>query len=99
MSFFKEKRIVDQKLIQRLQKKPCVVCGSDNGLNDVHHVTTRGAGGGDTKSNCITLCRTHHQMWHHLGACYMAKTFERVTIWLQQNNRSDILSRIEKVMH
>ena len=29
---------------------------------DPHHIKTRGAGGGDTRSNLISLCRGHHDM-------------------------------------
>lgn len=31
---------------------------------DVHHITSKGAGGGDTKENLICLCRKHHNMTH-----------------------------------
>jgi hypothetical protein len=29
---------------------------------DVHHIVSRGAGGGDEKENLICLCRVHHDM-------------------------------------
>ncbi len=31
---------------------------------DAHHITTRGAGGGDNLENGILLCRRHHQLAH-----------------------------------
>lgn len=36
---------------------PCTFPGLD-----AHHIQTRGAGGGDTKENLITVCRHHHDM-------------------------------------
>jgi hypothetical protein len=35
-----------------------------SGELDAHHITSRGAGGGDEPANCILLCRRHHQMAH-----------------------------------
>jgi hypothetical protein len=32
---------------------------------DVHHIYSRGSGGGDTQDNLICLCRKHHQMAHN----------------------------------
>jgi hypothetical protein len=31
---------------------------------DVHHIETRGSGGGDEPENLITLCRNHHNAAH-----------------------------------
>ncbi len=31
---------------------------------DAHHITSRGAGGGDNLENGILLCRRHHQQAH-----------------------------------
>lgn len=38
----------------------CVVCGSRDRL-EVHHLNPAAAGGQTTTSNCVALCRTHHQ--------------------------------------
>ncbi len=35
--------------------------GCSSGL-DVHHITSKGAGGSDVKENLVTLCRKHHIM-------------------------------------
>lgn len=35
-----------------------------SGELDAHHITSRGAGGGDNLENGILLCRRHHQMAH-----------------------------------
>ena len=32
---------------------------------DAHHIQHKGAGGGDTKENLITLCRVHHNKVHN----------------------------------
>lgn len=46
--------------------RPCEICGK-KGPNDVHHIRTRGAGGGNYARNLSTLCRVHHQEIHVLG--------------------------------
>jgi hypothetical protein len=48
--------------------KPTAVCG---GINHAHHVTTRGAGGGDEQ--IVPLCAIHHEEGHRSGW----ETFER----------------------
>ena len=37
--------------------------GCSGGL-EVHHINTRGSGGGDTEDNLILLCRLHHNRAH-----------------------------------
>ncbi|WP_353737445.1 HNH endonuclease signature motif containing protein [Microcystis sp. M061S2] len=43
-----------------------MACGKD-GPSDVHHVKTRGSGGGDDYWNVMPLCRVHHTEWHKIG--------------------------------
>jgi hypothetical protein len=33
-----------------------------NGPKEIHHITTRGAGGSDVPENLITLCHKHHEL-------------------------------------
>lgn len=39
----------------------CQVCGTHKGL-EVHHIKTRGSGGGDEPENLVLLCHMHHQL-------------------------------------
>ena len=65
----KPSRTVDTNAIQR--ERNYGVCkygllakdGCSGGL-DVHHIDTRGSGGGDVKGNLILLCRRHHNRAH-----------------------------------
>jgi 5-methylcytosine-specific restriction endonuclease McrA len=66
-------RIIDISVINEIRDKHCCClvgfdgrfgkC-SDSGI-DMHHIISRGSGGGDVKGNLIRLCRHHHQMCHN----------------------------------
>lgn len=67
----KTKRIVsdDNKQFVRDRDGCCIAgahlkdgCSSYRG--DVHHIDTRGSGGGDVPENMIELCRKHHNQAH-----------------------------------
>lgn len=60
-----------------LQDKNC------NGGLDVHHIKSRGSGGGDTDDNLILLCRFHHQMAHN-GSLKKSYMYE-VRIQIEQS--------------
>lgn len=85
----KPQRIVNEALLEIVQALPCMACGQTP--SDPHHITTRGAGGGDTPQNLIPLCREHHQLWHSQGATYMLNTYPCVKFWLEGAGRTDIL--------
>jgi hypothetical protein len=73
----------------------CIVCGSPN--PDMHHVTTKGAGGDDSPSNLMPLCRRHHQEYHYIGPVRMFCKYPSVQQWLEDNGREDILKRARRV--
>ena len=54
------------KLLKELRKQPCKACGKRNDI-DVHHVKSRGSGGGDEEWNLIPLCRNCHVKIHQYG--------------------------------
>ena len=66
-------RISDPNLVEEIREQhgSCIVgqygeyggC-SDPGI-DMHHIHTRGSGGGDVRGNLIRLCRQHHNMAHN----------------------------------
>lgn len=63
--FEKRKRIQDRNLLDEVKTKTCIVCG--RWPTDPAHVRSVGAGGDDTKSGVIPLCREHHRESHDKG--------------------------------
>ena len=95
MGFPKGKRIEDPKLIEHVKRLSCTACRKE-GPSDAHHVTSRGAGGPDTRENVMPLCRLCHTRWHSLGPGYMVRNFTGVKRWLKKMERDDVLSRVER---
>ena len=58
-------RIRDRKLLDKVKLGKCLVCR--NPVTDPCHIRSRGAGGDDTDSNLIALCRACHSEQHTLG--------------------------------
>ena len=60
----KPKRLCDRQAIENARMPHCELCGrTDLGLH-VHHVITRGAGGGDHPRNLVCLCADCHMRVH-----------------------------------
>ena len=63
-------RIDDPKIITQVRKRDGVclwhhmMYGQCFGGLDVHHINTRGSGGGDILENMLTLCRGAHTQAH-----------------------------------
>jgi 5-methylcytosine-specific restriction endonuclease McrA len=64
--------------------KACIVCNR-MGV-DLHHVKTRGSGGGDESFNLMPLCRMHHQAVHAIGLNMFSRKFINVRDWLEDND-------------
>lgn len=61
----KPKRIVDKGVIARCRVYGiCMLGGYCFGDLDIHHIKSRGSGGGDIEGNIILLCRHHHTLAH-----------------------------------
>lgn len=56
----KPRRIQDKKLLERVRKLPCIVCGVEKDVQPCH-VRTRGRGGPDAEFNVIPQCARCHQ--------------------------------------
>lgn len=93
-SLEKNKRVVDEQYIQSVEWQRCVACGKQ-GPNDAHHVTTRGAGGGDTWDNLMPLCRVCHSEWHQIGPSKMIKKYDKIYQWLKEKQREDVLEKVK----
>ncbi len=51
---------------------------------DVHHIKSRGAGGGDTVDNVIPLCRSHHTEIHKIGPTKMMEKYWSIKTYLSK---------------
>jgi 5-methylcytosine-specific restriction endonuclease McrA len=60
----KTKRIKDPEAIEAARRPYCVFCGYSGGDLQVHHIHTKGSGGGDTEDNLICLCVVCHARAH-----------------------------------
>lgn len=91
--FSKKPRIEDRALLDHVAAKPCWVLGCIERPSDPHHVTTVKAGGGDTATNVMPLCRRHHTEYHQIGPGRMCAKYPSVLVWLVRAGRHDILTR------
>lgn len=71
------------KFYNQFKKDQCLVGIDCLGPLDVDHVRTLGAGGLDTESNLMTLCRKHHVEKGMKGIDHMANKYENYLIWLR----------------
>jgi len=88
------KRVENKELINFIKTLKCISCGGVGG--DAHHVTTRGAGGGDTPRNLMPLCRTCHQLIHKVGFGKAIEKHHTIGEWLKRAGRHDVLERIKR---
>ena len=108
MNLRKQNRIIDKEFLAFVSRLPCICCCSDLGderyeagditvdwpiISDPDHVTTRGAGGGDTPDNVMPLCRRHHSERHQIGIGQMIRKYPSYRTWLQLAERTDILEQ------
>jgi len=91
--FPKSKRVVNKELLEEIGQHNCLACGR-RGPSDAHHVTTKGAGGGDTIDNIIPLCRRDHTRIHTEGMAKFAWRYPQFKEWLTKHNRFDVLSKL-----
>lgn len=90
----KKVRVKDQDLLDFVKTLPCICCLKIP--SDPDHVTTRGAGGGDTADNVWPLCREHHNERHNKGLSHMVNKYASCLTWLELADRSDVLDRITR---
>ena len=85
----KPKRVQNKALLEHFKRKECVVCGSRP--CDAHHLTTKGAGGGDTENNLIPLCRWHHSKIHSMGIQTFITTYPSVESYIKSIRRYELI--------
>ena len=59
----KPRRTKSRQAIEDARKTYCEYCGTGGSVH-AHHVVSRGAGGGDTADNLISLCIRCHARTH-----------------------------------
>jgi len=62
---------------------PCCVTGQTP--VDLHHLYSRGAGGGDEDWNLIPLCREMHQKIHNVGMTTFILLHPEAKSWMMAN--------------
>lgn len=78
----KTKRLVDEPFLAELRKISCVICAHKE--TEIHHIKTRGSGGGDYAWNCIPVCRFCHQRIHQVGMIEVCKLFPHFLEYIQK---------------
>jgi 5-methylcytosine-specific restriction endonuclease McrA len=71
--------------------------GCSGGL-DIHHIITRGAGGGNEPENLITLCRRHHHDAHagRLSVDYLRSILRRYYGYTYANEEGECNGESQK---
>jgi 5-methylcytosine-specific restriction endonuclease McrA len=59
----KPKRVVDKRAVAAARAPWCEHCGRA-GTTQVHHIKSRGSGGGDEADNLVALCFVCHRKAH-----------------------------------
>lgn len=90
----KTKRIENKELIKSIKEQSCLICNKSP--VDVHHLTTKGAGGDDVESNLVPICRKHHSELHQYGLGKFSWKYPRIKEFLVKMKRFDLLDKIYK---
>jgi len=73
MLYPKSPRHRDSGFLERIRGMGCIVCGIRP--VDAHHLKSRAAGGPDTASNVVPICRKHHTESHTIGQRSFSKKY------------------------
>lgn len=84
----KKNRDLLDYLTERLE---CCACSER--ASEMHHITTRGAGGGDEFTNLLPVCRQHHDHAHVKGLSDMTDKYPGVKAYLRMIKRYDDIVR------
>lgn len=88
-----------QERFDLIKSQPCVINngGCSTGPVDVHHITTRGAGGDNHDwDNIAGLCRLHHVEIHQIGRLTFCMRYSQWRKYLAKIGRTDILEKLNK---
>jgi hypothetical protein len=73
----------------------CLICSRPQ--SDEHHITSRGAGGGEEPSNKVYLCRQHHQELHYSGLSKFMSKYVSFLGYLKEHSRDDVIEKANKL--
>jgi 5-methylcytosine-specific restriction endonuclease McrA len=73
-----------------IKSLPCEVCAKTP--VDVHHVKTKGSGGGDELFNLMSLCRICHTRFHQMGKKTFFRKFGKAISWSRDRKKLPPLS-------
>ena len=61
-----KERVLFKMDLLKQQKYRCLKCPKSiaSSFGHLHHIQSRGAGGGDTEDNCVILCWKCHRLVH-----------------------------------
>jgi hypothetical protein len=90
MGFPKEKRIVDETILDWARNRPCDVCRTSP-PSDPAHIQTRKSSGPDIKENLWSLCRLHHVEQGAIGIKSFAEKYGLPLKWIGSYPRRDDL--------
>jgi 5-methylcytosine-specific restriction endonuclease McrA len=85
----KPRRIENREILDEIKRQACLGCGAPE--SDPSHVTSVGAGGGDTEENVMPLCRRCHSQWHSQGVYTFSIRHPKVIDWFFKHNRISFL--------
>ena len=74
-------RVQDTMLQSQVSQMPCVISGAP-GPNDPHHLSSKGAMGGDVEWNIVPLKHELHQEFHKIGFVTFANKHPKFKEWL-----------------
>lgn len=99
----KPQRVENRKLIKQVSSQRCAAAGHVmakpcTGQVCAHHVTTKGANGGDVPENLMPLCVAHHvPVVHDQGYSWACDQYPSIRAWLKSFDRWDILDDVDQL--
>jgi hypothetical protein len=89
LSVEKPKTVRSSENVAMIRSMPCSVCARFP--VEVHHWTTKGAGGGDGLENLVSLCTQHHREFHDKGAKTFWRKYGKAIQWFRERKNLPLL--------
>ena len=91
--FPKKKRVKNRKLLDSYREKRCLIDQGCMGVVCAHHITSVGAGGGDSVDNLLPVCAKHHNEIHMSQIKFMEK-YPIYIRFLRALDRFDVIEKL-----
>jgi len=93
----KPKRVKNEELLERCRMGVCIIDNAQcAGPVDPEHLSTRGAGHGDTEDNVYPLCRWHHIEKGQIGIGKMVQKYRSFYEMLVSKGRHDVIEKAKR---